>query len=262
MEEPPVRLKYLVANLWSASSGDMDSGSRDARVVGHVDDGLLGTTDQLGLILQAQHDGLMAPLADLSRGVNHLDQDLAGEPLVAVLAAERELDGLAPLQVALEPGHAADPEGLRPVPYPLAPALEAAVQGVRAVVRGERVRVTAVHGVDLGARDAVRDAADRLAEEGPVVRHVELLRREALDDILAADFEGLDDGAQGQEGYFVGHFLDVFADVGGSRSPRSCYNVLGLELVLEADRWVCGKLDGEIDELVWNDSFKLSHGHR
>lgn len=79
------------------------------------------------------------------------------------------------------------------------------MQAVGLVICLERVRLAAVDGVELGAAHAVGDPSDRLAEEGPVVRHVELLRWEALDDVGAVDLEGLDDGAQGQELDLGGH---------------------------------------------------------
>jgi len=57
----------------------------------------------------------------------------------------------------------------------------------------------AIEAVDLGARNAVGDAADVLAEERSVLAAVGLGRREAQHDVGSSDLELLDNAALGQE---------------------------------------------------------------
>jgi len=63
-------------------------------VVRHVYDSLLGARDKLDLVIHGEHSRLLAILLDLARGVDDGREDLAREPLVAVLAAKLELDAL------------------------------------------------------------------------------------------------------------------------------------------------------------------------
>lgn len=181
-------------------------------MVRHIDNGLLGASDKLSFVLHDENRSLLPALfRNPTDGIQDLNSDLAGEALVAVLASQGELDGLA---AGCESGEAwdlgPDADGARAVPHALAPADLAAVQGVGPVVGQQLVRLPGVQRPDPRPRDAVRHPPDRLPEVRAVVRHVLLLRREPLHDVDPADFEGLDDGAQGQEGDFVGHFLGLF----------------------------------------------------
>jgi hypothetical protein len=206
IEGPPVRLKYLGFVSNPTSVNQAASTIRNVRVVRHVDGRLIGAANQLRLVLNPQHNHLLAVLHLLANGVHHARLDGAGETLIAVLADQRELDALATLET-LHPRNLPHADGGGPVPDLLAPADDAAVQVVRPVVGGQCVGLAAVDVLELGVLDAVGDAADGLAEEGGVVALVLRLLGEALHDVDAADAELLDDGAQGQEGDgCVGHF--------------------------------------------------------
>lgn len=199
--------------------GEGDGGALDGRggaarevevgVVGHVDGRLVSTTNKLSLIVHAQHDNLLAPLLHNPRCVHNLSLHRPRKALIPILAHQRILDALPALQ-ARDAGDLPLADGFGPVPDALAPALDAAVQGVAAVVVDEGVGLAAVEGVDLGAADAVGDAADRLAKVGAVVLFVLLLGVEALDDVEAFDLEGLDGGPEGDEGeWCVSHGGEV-----------------------------------------------------
>ena len=193
-------------------------------MIRHVDHRLVRPVDQLGLVLHAQHEHLLAVLLLLADRVDDRRDDLAREALVAVGADQGELYALAALE-AVDARDLARPDGRGAVPDLLAPADDAAVQVVGAVVRGEGVRLSAVEAVEAGATDAVGHAADGLAEEGVVVRLVVGLFGEALDDVDAADVQGLDDGPEGEEGHGgvghgeVGGLCLVGGNVGGGNGP-------------------------------------------
>jgi hypothetical protein len=77
------------------------------------------------------------------------------------------------------------------------------VKGVGAIVGSELVSLAAVEGVETAVGETIGDTTNGLAEEGSVVGFVLLSCVEALDDVDAVDGEGLDDGAEGQEGESV-----------------------------------------------------------
>lgn len=174
------------------------TGEVEVRVVGQVDDGLVSTTDQLGLVLDAQDDGLLAVNILSASGVDNLGLDSARVALIAVLADDGELNALAALE-ALNTGNLPGANRLGSVPDALAPAVAAAVETVGALVGDEGVRL-AVDVVELGALDTIGDTADGLAEVGAVVLDVLVLGGEALYDVGAVDDEGLDDGSEREEG--------------------------------------------------------------
>lgn len=183
---------------------------RNLRVVGHVNDSLISAANQLGLVLDAKDVGSLA--VDLLRGgrVDDLDVDGTREAFLTILAPQSELDALTTLQ-SVEAGNVTDTNGLGTVPDLLAPADVATMQVVCAVVRGQGVRLAAVEGVDLGATDAVGNAANGLAKVGAVVALILGGRGEALDNVDATDLDGLDDGAKRQElkGGVSSHVYDL-----------------------------------------------------
>lgn len=79
------------------------------------------------------------------------------------------------------------------------------MQGVGSIVSNEAVELPSVQGIDLSVRDTVCDTADGGAEVGAVVRSVELLGWETLDDVDAPDLEGLNNSSKRQEGNLVSH---------------------------------------------------------
>jgi hypothetical protein len=106
-------------------------------VVRHVDDRLVRTAGQLGLVLDAEHNHLLSVLLLRPGRVHDARLNGARETLVTVRADERELDALAALELAsLKARHALDADGLGAVPDLLAPPDIAAVQVVGPVVSG------------------------------------------------------------------------------------------------------------------------------
>lgn len=67
------------------------------RVIRHVDGGLVCATDQLRLVLHAQHRHVLPVDLLGARRVGYGGEDLAGVAHVAVLAPQLELDALATL---------------------------------------------------------------------------------------------------------------------------------------------------------------------
>lgn len=88
---------------------------------------------------------------------------------------------------------------LRPFEILLAPSLRSSMQAIGSVVGSESVGL-AVQIVQRRVSNAVRRAADRLAEIGCVVRLVKGRFGESDDDVVACDVEFLDEGALGEEG--------------------------------------------------------------
>lgn len=175
------------------------------RVVRHVDNRLIGTPNQLGLVLHRQHNHLLPLLRLLPHRVHNTRLHRPGKSLIAIGAHQAKLDALPTLDWPLNPGNLPHTHRDRPVPDLLAPPDHAAVQVVGPVVGGQGV-LLAVDLVEAGAADAVGHAPDRLAKVGRVVALVLRLLGEALHDVKAADAELLDDRAEGQEGYGgVGH---------------------------------------------------------
>lgn len=164
-------------------------------MVGNVDRRLLALiAHKLDLVLGRQHRlGTVRPDIVLAGDIPDADLDGARIALLAVLAEVLEEQGV--------PAPALD--GVGPVEDALPPAVDAAVQRVGAVVLRQRV----VLAVEMHRRvlDAVGDAADRGAEVRGVVVDVELLRGKAEHDVVAADAELLDDGAEGEKGEGVFH---------------------------------------------------------
>lgn len=151
-------------------------------MIRHIDDRLVRAAHQLRLILDPQNNNLLAVLRLLADGIDDARLNGAGETLIAVRAHEGELYALPAVDLT-DSGDRSDPDGRRAIPDLLSPADDAAVEVVGPVVGCEGVRLAAVEAVELGALDAVRYAADGLAEERVVVLFVLGLLGEALDDV-------------------------------------------------------------------------------
>ena len=181
----------------SVGHSGTESTSKNTPVVCQGDHGLLDlVTDQLDLIFDLQARLLHTINLLDGRNVPKPHLDCSREALLAVLAEVLEHDALLSIPV----------DGRRALEVLLAPSHCAAVEGVGPVVHCQVVAL-AIEAVDLGARDAVCDAADVLAEERVVLGAVGLCGGEAEDDVGAGDFELLDDAALGQEGEGVGELF-------------------------------------------------------
>jgi len=159
-------------------------------VVCDVDDSLLDfVTHKLNLVLPIQGYTIHAALR-LADSVVNLSLDRSREPSIAVLANVLEHDLLPSVPV----------HRCRSIPSGLSPPVAATVQVVLASLVGLELVGLAIEAVDLGCGDTVGDAADGLAEEGLVAGlFVDFLGGVAEGDVDAADCEGLDDGAEGEE---------------------------------------------------------------
>lgn len=167
-------------------------------MVGHVDDRLIGTTDKVSLVLDPQHRRLLPIHFLRSRRIYNLRLHGPGEALIAILACQCELNALAALQ-PVDAGYRAHADGRRPVPDALAPAHNAAVEVVLAIVGRECVRLAAIEVPKRRISEAVGNASDRLAEIGVIVGDVEVLGWETLNYVGAINKEGLDYSAEGEE---------------------------------------------------------------
>lgn len=174
-------------------------------MVRHVNDRLVCAVHECSLVLHAQHSGALVVLAG---SVDNRRVNSTREPLIAIRRVDAELDALAALLELAKPRRGLVPgaDGLGAIPDLLAPSLLAAMQVVGPVVGLQLVGLT-VEGVYRGGRDAVGDAADGGAKVWAVVRLVVLLRGEALHDVDAADVQGLEDRAEGEEGDLVGRHV-------------------------------------------------------
>ena len=169
-------------------------------MVGDRDHGLLDLiADQLNLILDLQTSLLHT--VDLLNRRHIPEPQLNGtrEALLAVLAQILEHDAFLSISV----------HWCRSLEVLLSPSSSTTVQCVATLVCCEVIAL-AIEIVDLGARDAVCDTADVLAEERSVFATVGLRRREAQNNVGSSDLELLDDAALGQEServgeLFVGH---------------------------------------------------------
>lgn len=189
-----------------------------SRVVCEVDDRFFGTTKEFRFVLDTEHHDFLAINLLCAGGIDGLDQDLTGVSFVAILALQRELDTLSAVQT-LDSRDLSDSNLLGTFPYLFTPALVTAMEGVGAIVGGQCVTL-AVQVVDLGILDAVGDSADGLAKEWGVMRYVEVLRWETLNDVDSSYGYGLNDGAERQEGDFGSGRHDCCNDVvraGGKR---------------------------------------------
>jgi len=107
------------------------------------------------------------------------------------------------------------------------------------IIRSKLISL-AVQRVDVPIFNAVRDTADCFAEKGMIVGYVLLLFREALDDVYAADVEGLDYCAEGEEfeGCGVYHWggwkWDVLSDMWFDRWKRGGLKIESRELVRDS----------------------------
>jgi len=159
-------------------------------VVCDVNNSLLDfITHKLNLVLPVQVHTLDA-LLRLADSVVNLGLDSSGEPSIAVLADVLEHDLLPAVPVHRRGSF----------PGSLSPPIAATVKVILASLVGLEFVGLAIEAVDLGSRDAVGNAADGFAEEGLVAGlSVDFLRGIAKGDVDAADSEGLDDGAEGEE---------------------------------------------------------------
>jgi len=162
----------------------------DIPVVCDVDDSLLDfVTNELNLVLPVQVHTLNA-LLRLADSVVNLGLDRSRESCIAVLADVLEHDLLPAVPVHRR----------RSLPGGLSPSVAATVEVVLASLVGLEFVGLAIEAVDLSSGDAVRNAADGFAEEGFVAGlSVDLLAGVAEGDVDAADGEGLDNGAEGEE---------------------------------------------------------------
>lgn len=174
------------------SAGEVEVG-----VVGQVDGRLVCAIYELGFVVDAQHIHILAVLLLGTSCVHNLGLHRARETLLTIPIRQSELNALATLKT-LNTWDLPGTDWLRTLPDTLSPSRLSAVQGVAAVVVEQRP-VLAVDAQQLGARDAVGYATDRLAEVGLVVGGVLLLGVEALDDVGAVDEECLDVGAEGEK---------------------------------------------------------------
>jgi hypothetical protein len=169
-------------------------------MVCHVNDGLLDfIAHELHFIFHAQDPNFPALCSLLCPScVDDAGFHRARIALIAVLAAQRKLDALAALQLALEASNRPGANQFRALPDLLGPALVSAVKGIGLVIHVQLVGLP-VQGLDDAAGNAVGDAPDRLAEVGAVMDGIMGFGREALHNIRLAHNEGLDNGARRQK---------------------------------------------------------------
>lgn len=152
-----------------------------------VDDRLLDfIAHKFHLVLRGQNGGRLALLAG-SVPDAHLDR--AGVSLLAMGAKVLEQQRI--VTVALD--------SMGAVEDALTPARRPTVQGIGSVVL-DQLDLLAVQVFDDAVLDTVGDTANGCAVVWGVVLDILLLRGETEHNVLAADAEFLDDGAQRQEG--------------------------------------------------------------
>ena len=160
-------------------------------MIGHIDDGLVALiADKLDFVLDRQ-DSLRARTAHvlLTGHIPHPHLDGTRESLLTIRTAILEQQCI--LAIALD--------CVGPIKDALPPAVHAAMERIGAVILGQLV-VAAIEIVNNTILNAVGDATNGGAEVGRVVFDVVILGREAEHDVLVADAELLDDGAEGEEG--------------------------------------------------------------
>lgn len=156
-------------------------------VVGEVDYSLLAlVANEFHLVLGRQ-DGLGVAL--LAGGVPHAHLDSTGVPLLTIFA--KVLEQQSVMAIALD--------GVWTVKDALTPTLLTTMQGIGTVIL-RQLDFLAIQLLDQTILDAVRDAADGGTIVRGVVLDIVILRGETQNDVLAADTEFLNDGAQRQEG--------------------------------------------------------------
>lgn len=156
-------------------------------MVRDVDDRLLDfVAHEFHLVLCGQNGGRLALLAGCVPDA-HLDR--AGVSLLAMGGKVLEQQGV--VTVALD--------GMGAVEDALTPARRPAVQGIGSVVL-DQLDLLAVQVFDDAVLDTVGDTANGCAIVCGVVLDILLLRGETEHDVVVADAEFLDDGAQRQEG--------------------------------------------------------------
>ena len=171
----------------SSSTSKRGEGAGPLPVVGEVDYSLFAlVANEFHLVLSRQ-DGL--GIALLAGGVPHTHLDGTGVPLLTIFAKVLEQQGV--MAIALD--------GVWTVKDALTPTLLTTMQGIGAVIL-RQLDLLAIQVLDQTILDAVRDAADGGTIVRGVMLDIVILRGETQNDVLAADAEFLNDGAQRQEG--------------------------------------------------------------
>lgn len=159
-------------------------------MVGEIDDRLFTLlADEFHLVLGRQDSLGRAALFLLAGRIPNADLDRPGISLLGILTQILEEQSIATVVL----------DGMRAIKHPLPPTLLAAVQGIGAIILQELI-FTPIEVLNDTILDAIRDTADGGSKVRGVVVDIVVLRGEAEHDVLAADAELLDDGAQGQEG--------------------------------------------------------------
>lgn len=166
-----------------SSSTSKGEGSGSLPVVGEVDYSLLAlVTSEFHLVLGRQ-DGL--GIALLAGGVPHTHLDRTRVPLLAIFANVLEQQGV--VAIALD--------GVRTVKDALTPTLLTTMQRIGAIVLLQ-LDLLAIQVLNQTILNAVCNAANGGTIVRGVVLDIIILRGETQNEILAADTEFLDDGAQ------------------------------------------------------------------
>lgn len=204
-------------------------GAGSLPVVGDIDYSLLAlVANEFHLVLGRQH-GLGVTL--LAGGVPYAHLDGTGVPLLTIFAQVLEQQGVVAIA----------PDSVWTVKHALTPTLLTTMQGIGAVIL-RQLDLLAIQVLDQTILDAVCNAADGGTIVWGVVLDIVLLRGETQNDVLVADSELLDDGAQRQEGEYSlfgnGHgevsfilvFFFPFKRDGGGR--RVCTFIFRVDMTL------------------------------